>query len=63
MHGEPLLLRNVEVLAISDGKFTLTAWAPGLVQDIGPMAHLLVDGVDVLVSSKRGQVNNQIKKF
>jgi microcystin degradation protein MlrC len=55
MHGDPLELSSVHVVGLSDGKFTLTAWAPGLSQDLGPMAHLRVSGVDVLVSSRRGQ--------
>lgn len=40
MHGAPLELQNVEVVGLSDGKFTLTAWAPGLEQNLGPMAHI-----------------------
>ncbi len=40
MHGEPLELNDVEVVGLSDGKFTFTAWAPGLAQDLGPMAHI-----------------------
>jgi microcystin degradation protein MlrC len=55
MHGAPLELTDVEVVGLSDGQFVLTAWAPGLAQDLGPMAHLRVAGVDVLVSSKRSQ--------
>ena len=55
MHGAPLELEDVEVVGLSDGKFTLTAWAPGLAQDLGPMAHVRVDEVDILISSKRSQ--------
>eukprot|EP01052_Picozoa_sp_SAG31_P019955 SAG31_NODE_1479_length_8180_cov_7.141684_6_plen_435_part_00 len=40
MHGEPLELRAVEVMGLSDGKFTLTALAPGLAVCLGPMAHI-----------------------
>lgn len=34
MHGAPLELKNVEVLGLSDGKFTLTAFKPGWVRDL-----------------------------
>ena len=30
----------VAVVGLSDGRFTLTALAPGLAQNLGPMAHI-----------------------
>ena len=55
MHGAPLELKNVEVLGVSDGKFTLSAFKPGWREDLGPMAHLCVDGLEILVSTLRNQ--------
>jgi microcystin degradation protein MlrC len=55
MHGASLELKNVEVVGLSDGKFTLTAFKPGWRENLGPMAHLSVDGVDILVSTLRNQ--------
>ena len=55
MHGAPLELKNVEVMGLTDGRFTLTAFSPGWETNLGPMAHLCVDGLEILVSTLRSQ--------
>jgi len=42
------------VRTLTDGRFRLTAWAPGSV-DLGPTARLEIQGLDVIVASKRNQ--------
>jgi microcystin degradation protein MlrC len=54
VHGPPLPLR-VKVVALSDGRYTLRTWAPGMKMDHGPMARLAVDGIEVIVGSERSQ--------
>lgn len=43
---------TAQVAATTDGRFTLTAYAPGMKVDLGPCARLEVDGVDVIVASR-----------
>ena len=52
--GAPLHVQ-AEVTSLSDGRLTLTHWAPGLNIDMGASAGLEIDGVDVVVCSHRGQ--------
>lgn len=43
---------NARVVATTDGRFALTAFAPGMKVDLGPCARLDIDGVDVVVASR-----------
>lgn len=43
---------TARVVDTTDGRFALTAYAPGLKVDLGPCARLDVDGVDVIVASR-----------
>jgi microcystin degradation protein MlrC len=55
VHGEPLALR-VYVKSLSDGRFTYTTpMFEGVRANYGPMARLVVDGIDILVGSARSQ--------
>lgn len=54
LHGEPIHAR-AEVRALSDGDVRLTAMARGLLVRHGRMARLGIDGIDVLVGSRRAQ--------
>lgn len=49
--GEPVEAR-ARVVAVTDGRFTLGAYAPGMQVDLGPMARLEIAGVDVVVASR-----------
>ena len=40
---------------ISDGRFVLQAMSAGVRASLGPSARLVVDGVDVIVGSRRQQ--------
>ena len=55
LSGQPLAVEAAYVKTLSDGKFTLTHWAPGLHQNLGKSAGLVIGGVDVLVISHRQQ--------
>ena len=46
---------DADVISLSDGRWTLTAFTVGVEQDVGPMAGLRIRGVDVLVSSRQSQ--------
>lgn len=54
LHGSPIKA-SAYVKTVTDGRFMLRAWAPGLRMDHGPMARLRIDGIDVIVGSKRSQ--------
>lgn len=54
LHGEPLALAAY-VKALHDGKLTMQAMARGAPLNIGKMARLIVDGIDIVVSSRRSQ--------
>ena len=56
LHGEPIEA-DAYVKVLSDGRFrhTTPMWR-GLAVDLGPMARLQIEGIDVLVSSSRQQV-------
>ena len=56
MHGEPIEA-DAYVKVLSDGRFchTTPMWR-GLAIDLGPMAWLQIESIDVLVSSSRQQV-------
>lgn len=54
--GAPIVSKNAHVRRVSMGRWTLTAFTVGVEQNVGPMALLRIDGVDVLVASKASQV-------
>ena len=54
LHGGPLPVRGY-VKSLHDGRITLTAMFRGMPLNLGPMARLVVDGMDVIVASRRSQ--------
>jgi microcystin degradation protein MlrC len=54
LHGEPLAL-NVYVKALHDGKLIMQAMGKGSPLHIGKVARLVVDGIDIVVASRRSQ--------
>ena len=54
LHGAPLEL-NVYVKALHDGTVIMKAMAKGTPLKLGKMARLVVDGLDIIVASKRSQ--------
>ncbi len=55
IHGAPLALR-VYVKTLTDGRFTYTTpMLAGVRANLGPMARLVVDGIDIIVGSSRSQ--------
>ncbi len=55
LHGKPIQA-TARVKRLSDGRFRLRSFAGGMLQELGKMANLEIDGVDVLVGSERSQV-------
>ncbi len=55
MHGDPLEV-DAYVKSLTDGKYVLTALAQGVMADYGRTARLVCGGLDIVVSSRRGQV-------
>ena len=54
LHGEPLEL-TVYVKALHDGRLVLQALGKGSPMDYGKLARLSVDGIDIIVASRRSQ--------
>ena len=54
LHGEPLRVR-ARVRALSDGRLVLQHMFKGAPLNIGPVARLEIDGMDVVVGSRRSQ--------
>ena len=54
LHGAPLKLRG-KVRALHDGQLIFQAMYKGATNDLGPMARIEIDGVDVIVASNRSQ--------
>jgi microcystin degradation protein MlrC len=54
MHGEPLALRAY-VKALHDGALTMLAMGKGSRMNLGLLARLVVDGIDIIVASRRSQ--------
>lgn len=54
LHGPPLLL-DAYVKALHDGRLVLQHMFKGAPLNIGPMARLVVDGLDIVVASRRSQ--------
>ena len=55
MHGATLSLANCYVRTISDGKIVLEKWAPGAALDLGLSVGVVVDGIDIIITSRRNQ--------
>lgn len=55
LHGEPIVT-SARVGALTDGKVTLRAWAPGMEIDYGASARLTIEDLDVIVVSAQSQV-------
>lgn len=54
LHGEPLRL-TAYVRALHDGRLVLKAMAKGAPINLGTMARLVVDDIDIIVASNRSQ--------
>ena len=54
MGGAPLF-SEAYVKCLSDGRFTLSHWAPGLRVNMGRCARLVIGGIDVVVASRTEQ--------
>ena len=54
MHGAPLE-RVVYVKALHDGRLIMRAMGKGSPINLGPLARLIIDGIDVVVGSARSQ--------
>ncbi len=55
MGGAPLVIPDAYVKCLSDGRFTLSHWAPGLRVNMGKCARLVIGGIDVVVASRTEQ--------
>lgn len=54
LHGETLNLTGY-VKSLHDGHLVMQAMAKGTPLNLGPMARLVVDGIDIIVASRRSQ--------
>jgi microcystin degradation protein MlrC len=54
LHGAPIETRAY-VKSLSDGRLVMQAMAKGAPIHLGPMARLVIDGIDVIVASRRSQ--------
>ena len=54
LHGEPLQL-TAYVKALHDGRLVMRAMSRGMPIHLGPMARLVVYGLDIIVASRRAQ--------
>tara|TARA_Y100000031_G_scaffold151150_1_gene191807 strand:- start:1403 stop:1825 length:423 start_codon:yes stop_codon:yes gene_type:complete len=54
VHGDPLPL-HVYVKALHDGRLVMRAMGKGTPINLGPIARLVVDGMDIVVASVRSQ--------
>ncbi|MFN2525627.1 MAG: MlrC C-terminal domain-containing protein, partial [Actinomycetota bacterium] len=55
LHGKPITT-SAYVKSLTDGRFTLTAFAPGMKMDLGKCARLSIDDIDVIVASAQSQI-------
>lgn len=59
LYGEPITAKAT-VVALSDGRFTASSpMMAGMPFDLGPSCRLEIDGIDVVVTSRRSQVFDQ----
>ncbi|HTK99950.1 MAG TPA: M81 family metallopeptidase [Pseudomonadales bacterium] len=54
LHGAPIETRAY-VKSLSDGRLVMQAMSKGSPLSLGPMARLVIDGIDVIVASRRSQ--------
>jgi microcystin degradation protein MlrC len=54
LHGAPIVT-SARVKSLSDGRLVLQAIMRGAPQNLGPMARLVIDDMDVVVASRRSQ--------
>ncbi len=54
LHGAPIEARAY-VKSLSDGRLVMQAMSKGAPLNLGPMARLIIDGIDVIVASRRSQ--------
>ena len=54
LHGTPIRTQAT-VKSLHDGRLTLTHMFKGMPLHLGPMARLIIDGLDVVVGSRRSQ--------
>lgn len=54
LHGAPIQARAY-VKALSDGRLVMQAMSKGAPLNLGPLARLVIDGIDVVVASRRSQ--------
>lgn len=54
LHGTPIVTRAY-VKALHDGRIIMQAMFKGAPINLGPMARLVIDGMDVIVASRRNQ--------
>jgi microcystin degradation protein MlrC len=54
LHGRPIEARAY-VKALADGRLVMQAMMKGARVDLGPLARLVIDGIDVVVASHRSQ--------
>jgi microcystin degradation protein MlrC len=54
LHGRPLVAQAY-VKALSDGRLVMQAMMKGARINLGPLARLVIDGIDVVVASHRSQ--------
>ena len=59
LYGEPITA-TAKVIALSDGKFKASSpMMSGMPFELGPSCRLEIDGIDVIVTSRRSQVFDQ----
>ena len=54
LHGAPIVAK-AHVKALHDGRVTMQAMFRGAPLNLGPLARLVIDGIDVIVASNRSQ--------
>ena len=54
LHGDPIVT-DAQVKALHDGRLTLQHMFRGAPLNLGPLARLVIDGMDVVVGSRRSQ--------
>jgi len=54
LHGETLAL-DAYIKSLHDGRLTMLAMGKGSPLHLGPMARLVVEGIDIIVASRRSQ--------
>lgn len=58
-HGEPLRVQAY-VKCVTDGRFKLEKFAPGMSMSLGPTVGLVIEEIDVIVTSGRSQTLDHV---